>query len=159
VGELAGQSVVVRREAGHVGLAQLDVERVGHQTPVTAEDLRVVVELALQRGRDLHRLDRTAEGSGEDPGDPLPQLVFEALQSAHGLLLPRAVPRLVFGGCGHASTWWRHTPRGDAIGATFSDGWISSAVWAIEPAWDNVAPASSASGGIGRRARFRSVCP
>jgi hypothetical protein len=48
-----------------VDLAELDVEVVGHHPPLAAEDLRVVVALALQRRGDLHRLHRGAEGPGE----------------------------------------------------------------------------------------------
>ena len=62
---------------------QLDVEVVGHQPAVAAEDLRVVVALALERGGDLDRLHGAAEGAGEDAGDHLLEPVLEALQSAH----------------------------------------------------------------------------
>ena len=83
VGELVGERGVVRREPVEVDLAELDVEVVGHHPPLAAEDLRVVVALALQRGRDLHRLHRTAEGAREGAGDEVLQPLLEPLQPAH----------------------------------------------------------------------------
>jgi len=44
---------------------QLDVELVGHQTAVARQDLRRVVDLALQGRGDLDGLDGAAEGLGE----------------------------------------------------------------------------------------------
>ena len=83
VGELVGERGVVRREPVEVDLAELDVEVVGHHPPLAAEDLGVVVALALQRGRDLHRLHRTAEGAREGAGDHVLQPLLEPLQPAH----------------------------------------------------------------------------
>ena len=72
---------------------QLDVEVVGREPPVAAEDLGVVVDLALQRGGDLDRLDGAAEGPGERTRDRPLQLLLELLQPTHGstLLLPRSI--------------------------------------------------------------------
>ena len=83
VGELVGEGAVVRREAVEVDLAQLDVEVVGHHPPLAAEDLGVVVALALERGRDLHRLHRAAERAREGAGDEVLQPLLEPLQPAH----------------------------------------------------------------------------
>ncbi|CUR54634.1 hypothetical protein NOCA2200024 [metagenome] len=83
VGELFGHRAVVGAEPLEVALAELHVEAVGHQAPVAAQDLRVVVDLALERGRDLDGLDRAAEGACEDAGDHLLELVLESLQAAH----------------------------------------------------------------------------
>ena len=96
VDELVGQRGVVRREPVEVDLAQLDVEVVGHHPPLAAEDLRVVVALALQRGRDLDRLHRAAEGAREGAGDHVLQPLLEPLQPAHVASFP-VVPWVVDG--------------------------------------------------------------
>ena len=70
------------------GRGELDVEVVGHRSPLPAEDLRVVVALALQGGGDLHRLHRTAEDLGERAVDHALESLLETLQAAHIRLLP-----------------------------------------------------------------------
>ena len=91
VDELALHRVVVAVQALEVDAGELDEEAVGHQAPVAAEDLGVVVALALQGGRDLDGLHGAAEGAGEGTGDHLLELVLEALQGVH-------VVRLLSGG-------------------------------------------------------------
>ena len=83
VGQLVGQRGVVRREPLEVARAQLDVEVVGDHPSLPRQDLRVVVALALQGGRDLDRLDGRAEGAGEGPGDHVLEPLLETLESAH----------------------------------------------------------------------------
>src|SRR6476659_8438785 len=87
LGELLRQRGGVRREALVVLAGELDVELVGHQPPVAGQDLRGVVDLALEGGGDLHRLHGAAEGLGEHPADHLLETVLELLQDSHAALL------------------------------------------------------------------------
>ena len=68
--------------------ASFDVEVVGHRPPLPAEDLRVVVALALQGRGDLHRLHGAAEDLGERAVDHALESLLETLQAAHIRLLP-----------------------------------------------------------------------
>ena len=83
VGQLVGERGVVGRQPLEVARAQLDVEVVGHHPPLAGEDLGVVVALALEGRRDLHRLDRRAEGAREGAGDHALEPLLEPLESAH----------------------------------------------------------------------------
>src|SRR5689334_21375212 len=77
----------VRGRGVVVLLGQLDVELVRDQAAVAGEDLRGVVDLALQGRGDLHRLHGAAEGLGEDAGDHLLETALELLQDSHVRLL------------------------------------------------------------------------
>src|SRR6478609_1336438 len=70
-------------DAVEVGGGQLDVEVVGHQPPLPAEDLGVVVALALERRRDLDGLHGAAEGPCEDTRDHGLEALLEPLQGGH----------------------------------------------------------------------------
>ena len=83
VHQLVGERGVVGREPLEVDLAELDVEVVGHHPALAAEDLGVVVALALQGGGDLDGLDRGPEGACEGTGDEVLQRLLEPLQPAH----------------------------------------------------------------------------
>ena len=102
LGELAGELRAEALEPLVVGLGELDVEVVGHQPPVAAEDLRGVVDLAVERRGDLDRLHGAAEGAREDPGDHLLEPVLEALQ-------PLMVPPLAASGASASAVraFWR----------------------------------------------------
>src|SRR4051812_8196472 len=67
---------------------ELDVELVGDEAAVAGQDLRGVVDLALQGGRDLHRLHGTAESLREGAGDHLLETVLEPLEHPHAGLPP-----------------------------------------------------------------------
>ncbi len=101
--ELVGQRRGVGREALVVLGGQLHVELVGHQAPVAREDLRGVVDLALQRGGHLDRLDGAAEGAREGARDELLETALEALDDSHRCLLPGSVVVVVRGRSSQAS--------------------------------------------------------
>ena len=68
-GEFGAQGAGVGRQPLVVHAAQLDREVVGHHGPTLADYGRPVVALALQRGRDLDRLDLGLECLGEGAVD------------------------------------------------------------------------------------------
>src|SRR3954447_7356400 len=148
---------------------ELDVELVGDEAAVAGQDLRGVVDLALQGGRDLHRLHGTAESLREGAGDHLLETVLEPLEHPHAGLPPSQClvavcavlpagrggtrpirgPRMTqnTGGVSGVLASYRARPYGHPAG-------LGGVVRVGYPE-----RASRASGGIGRRARFRSVCP
>jgi hypothetical protein len=63
--QLAAEGLAIRREPVEVGGGQVDQEVVGREPLLAAEDLRGVVDLTLQGGGDLHRLDGTAKSPRE----------------------------------------------------------------------------------------------
>ena len=90
--EVVAERRVVRREPLQVGLRELDVEVVGDQPSVPAEDLCVVVALALQGRGDLDRLHRGSERLGKGTGDHLLELVLQSLEPTHVPPFRRLVP-------------------------------------------------------------------
>ena len=88
LGEVVHERGVVGRQPIEVGGRQLDVEVVGHRPPLPAEDLRVVVALALEGRGDLHRLHGAAEDAGERAVHHVLEPLLEPLQAAHIRLLP-----------------------------------------------------------------------
>jgi len=54
-----------------VGHRELDVEGVGDQPAVSRQNLRRVVDLALESGGYLDRLHSALKGAGEGSGDDL----------------------------------------------------------------------------------------
>ena len=136
VDELGGQLIGVPAEPLGIALGQLDNEVVGHQRAALGHDRGSIVELTLQRARDLDRLDLGLEGPGEGAVDHALDAPLEALQDPHRHLLESGVG----------------APLGSA-----------SMVSAQEEAQTHLLPWSvsspRASGGIGRRAGFRFQCP
>ncbi len=68
-------------------LGQRDPELVGYELAVAVEQLRLGVELALQPGGDLHRLDVALEGAREGAADGVLELLLDAVKDPHPRLL------------------------------------------------------------------------
>ena len=104
LGKLLGERGAVLREPLVVCRRELDMEVVGHQAPVAREDLRGVVDLALESGGYLDRLDLAAEGASEGTGDHRLQPVLEPLKDSH------ATSSLAVGGAPGSSVARTHQP-------------------------------------------------
>lgn len=87
--QLGGEGAEVRGQAIVVAGAQLDDEVVRDERAVAADDLRVVVEFALDGSRDLDGLDLGPESPGERALNEVLEPALEALQNPHGYLPPR----------------------------------------------------------------------
>jgi hypothetical protein len=83
VGELRVQRPAVGVQPLEVTRSELDGEVIRHQPPVPGQDPRGVVDLTLERRRQLDRLDVALESTREDTAHNAFQASLEALQRSH----------------------------------------------------------------------------
>ncbi len=174
--QLARQRLAVRGQAIEVRRRQVDLEVVRGKSAVPAEDLGGVVDLTLEGSSDLHRLYGAAKGSREGTCHQMLETLLEAVQRTHR-------GNLISSLCRGLRTSSRHGPaqtgtsslaldrsRNRAAGTVGRGSAAKSGsrrVLASESLWPGSAHSGAlvttaalrAGGGIGRRARFRSVCP
>ena len=137
LGEVAGHRVGDLGELVGVLLRQVHGEVVGHHGVAPHADGAGVVHLAGEPPADLDGAQARPEGAGERPLDHLLQPLLEVPQSHRGRRLAMVRPG-------------RHPPAVRPAPIR---------MWGVAEGCATVSTPTRASGGIGRRAGFRCLCP
>src|SRR5262249_12573408 len=101
VGEFIAEGPAVGVQPLEVARTELDGEVVRHQPAVPGQDPRGVVDLTLERRRQLDRLDVALERAREDTAHNAFQTSLEALQRSHASSSTVGTPKVSTGASGH----------------------------------------------------------